>query len=450
MKNCILFSAVGGHDPIANFRDGAVLHICRTYRPKKVYLFLSKEMTERSNADNRYVDSLQRLQKLLNFEIEHIELIKKEDLTEVQLFDTFYQEFETVIKKITGENPDSKILLNLSSGTPAMKSAMEIISTLSTEDITAVQVSTPVRKENFKTELPENYDNEFYWETNEDNKPGYENRCREIHSANLMAKIKKEIIMEHIKNYDYHAANVLAKSINKFLNPIALAMIRAALMRSQLDIEGYKEIAKLNKFDFLPVKNFEILPAFEYTLILEIKRKQRQYADFIRAISPVILDVFAVYLKKACGIDYKNDFCKPNYKGVFYPNIARMNKSELGKKVKECLINGYNIKGAEYKLEEHFYSSSQMLHLIKEFSDSDEIKEAAEKLRDAEQNIRNITAHEIISVSAQTIQQKAGVDAVQIVKYIKLFIENSVYNLKDEYWNSYNDMNEQIIRAILD
>ena len=46
MPERILFSAVGGHDPIANFRDGAILHICRIYRPDKVYLYLSSEMLE--------------------------------------------------------------------------------------------------------------------------------------------------------------------------------------------------------------------------------------------------------------------------------------------------------------------------------------------------------------------------------------------------------------------
>lgn len=68
----ILFSAVGGHDPIANYRDGAILHISRVYRPKKVYLYLSKEMLERSRLDNRYADSLVRLQQSLGFTMDKI------------------------------------------------------------------------------------------------------------------------------------------------------------------------------------------------------------------------------------------------------------------------------------------------------------------------------------------------------------------------------------------
>ena len=101
------------------------------------------------------------------------------------------------------------------------------------------------------------------------------------------------------------------------------------------------------------------------------------------------------------------------------------------------------------ELEKHFYSSAQMLYIIKEFSEDEDIKAAAETLRNVEQNIRNITAHEIISVDEKTIQKKTGTDAVRIVRNIKLFIEKSIYNMKPEFWNSYSDMNEQIIKSIL-
>lgn len=40
----ILFSPIGGSDPIRNFRDGSMLHICRYYLPDKVILYLTGEM----------------------------------------------------------------------------------------------------------------------------------------------------------------------------------------------------------------------------------------------------------------------------------------------------------------------------------------------------------------------------------------------------------------------
>ncbi len=56
MNQTILFSPVGGTDPISqnNYRDGSLLHICRVYKPTKVVLFLSREMLDFHRKDNRY------------------------------------------------------------------------------------------------------------------------------------------------------------------------------------------------------------------------------------------------------------------------------------------------------------------------------------------------------------------------------------------------------------
>ena len=51
----ILFSPIGGSDPIRNFRDGSMLHICRYYLPDKVILYLTGEMYQHHLQDNRYV-----------------------------------------------------------------------------------------------------------------------------------------------------------------------------------------------------------------------------------------------------------------------------------------------------------------------------------------------------------------------------------------------------------
>lgn len=59
----ILFSPIGGTDPISNFRDGAMLHICRIYKPDIVYLYLSKEMCEFQEKDDRYRYCLEQLGK---------------------------------------------------------------------------------------------------------------------------------------------------------------------------------------------------------------------------------------------------------------------------------------------------------------------------------------------------------------------------------------------------
>ena len=55
MKNYVLFSPVGGTDPITHSRDGALLHICRKYKPIKIVLYMSDEILKNHRSDNRYV-----------------------------------------------------------------------------------------------------------------------------------------------------------------------------------------------------------------------------------------------------------------------------------------------------------------------------------------------------------------------------------------------------------
>ena len=88
MRRKILFSPIGGTDPISNFRDGAFLHICRHYQPDKVYLYLSAEMCRFHDDNNRYIYCLTQLGELLGHQFEY-EIIRRDDLEDVQIFDYF-------------------------------------------------------------------------------------------------------------------------------------------------------------------------------------------------------------------------------------------------------------------------------------------------------------------------------------------------------------------------
>lgn len=122
----VLFSPVGSTDPISGEYDGALLHIIRKYRPRKVYLYLLKEICEFEDKDSRYSYCLDRLREHLGYDFE-TEWIRRENLTEVQLFDYFFTEFRDILMRICDENGDAKILLNVSSGTPAIKSALQFL-----------------------------------------------------------------------------------------------------------------------------------------------------------------------------------------------------------------------------------------------------------------------------------------------------------------------------------
>ena len=154
----VLFSPVGMTDPISDCRDGSMLHIARRFRPERVYIYLSQETAAFEEADGRYAGALSLLAEKLGFHVE-VTKISRPDLVDVHLFDEFYDEFEGIIKSIKDENPEAVILLNVSSGTPAMKSALHTIAAMTDDaECIPIQVSTPRKAHNERRYDVKKYD----------------------------------------------------------------------------------------------------------------------------------------------------------------------------------------------------------------------------------------------------------------------------------------------------
>ncbi len=185
-----------------------------------------------------------------------------------------------ISKEKKGE--DDRLLVNMASGTPAMKSALLIMATLAEYRFLPIQVSTPQKKKsNIEHEERQEYDVETNWELNQDNTEDAENRCQEVKCMNLMRLLKLDIIKKHILSYNYKAALEVAKDIKQDLSIFAYKWLETAEARSVLNWK------KMNSV--LPEAN-GILKAvheedkkkvlFEYTLILDLKVKRGEYADF--------------------------------------------------------------------------------------------------------------------------------------------------------------------------
>ena len=121
MSKTYLFSPIGNTDPIKYFYDGSMLHICRYYKPDVVILYLSQEMILHHEKDNRYVRSIELLGEKLGHTFE-VRIIRDEQMVDVQQYDLFYHAFRGIIADIEeGMMPEDTLIVNMASGTPAMK-----------------------------------------------------------------------------------------------------------------------------------------------------------------------------------------------------------------------------------------------------------------------------------------------------------------------------------------
>lgn len=442
MNEKILFTPVGGTDPISstNCFDGAILHICRHYKPDKVIMYMSKEMLENQNKDDRYRYCLNKLCELQHRTMNY-EIIEKNELTKVHEFDFYYEEFRKCISEIYETMDDTdELLLNVSSGTPAMKSGLLVLQTMEEYPAKLIQVATPEKRIN--EHHHKNYDVETLWELDEDNQEDAENRCSEIECPSLQKLKKEEVIKKHVLSYDYRAALTVANTMKEEDTQNYKSYLELAEKRLLLDISAVDRIAQKISFDCIPVKSSAERMLFEYALCMMIKLKKGEYVDFIRAITPILVDLFEIVLKAQCKIDV-NDYCVQLRKkdGTSQRRWAteKLKGTEIGQVLDEAFSGNFKF-GDVY--------SVHIKALIEHFSKDAQLNELVNNLRLVEEKIRNTAAHDIVSVTDKTIEERTGFSADNIMKMIQKLFSYTSIKVKKEYWDSYDLMNQRILERI--
>ena len=440
----ILFSPVGSTDPISGQHDGALLHITRTYRPDLIYLYMSKEMCELEDRDSRYTYCLDKLKELCGMDFK-VQVIRRPELVDVHIFDTFLDEFQQIITGILSENEECELLLNVSSGTPAMKSALQVIAAMSEKNKIPVQVASPKKAYNDSREdVKGEYLVDLQWELNEDNAEDYENRCTVSSSINMAARMKKEIIKKHINAYDYVAALAIAEDMEGFISEDAIRLMKAGVSRLRLDRNTCDKLMAKDSYDIFPFKGREECRIVEYIILQYLKLKKDEYIDFVRGMSPLIFIAVIRIIEKTCGYDLDN---------ITYLDPEMQKEGIFTRKWKPAAESDDDVKAARIIVNVgKFVSNDEAYKLLKIIaSDDKEVLELVKELREIEKLLRNPVAHNIASVSPTVIKEftanksrKNGYSANDIMNMLVKLVRKAGINIKNEDFNSYDRMNREI------
>ena len=359
-------------------------------------------------------------------------------MKDVQDFDFFYYDFrETILKILKDLDSTDTFLLNVSSGTPAMKSGLLVLATLGEFDCKTIQVITPQRGMN--EHIHRDYDVETLWELDEDNQDNFENRCKEVVCPTLSLIKQEEIIKKHLQAYDYAAAVEVASILPTQAAERYMQLLNMAQARVLLDYSKAQKIERQCGVRCFPVRSGNETKYFEYALNLDIKLRRKEYVDFIRGITPIIVDMLELIIMTELKISV-DDYCTTTSAGV-----RKWDREKL-KETKVLTALQKDFKNFDYK---NVYSV-HLVSIINGLSTDADLKKLVQDLRMVEENIRNLAAHEIISVTDDTIKKKTGFTSKAIMDKIKQCFQHSGITIKKEYWNSYDDMNTIIITAMDD
>ena len=200
-------------------------------------------------------------------------------------------------------------------------------------------------------------------------------------------------------------------------------------------------------FSFLRVRQRDLRELVEYLLWLEMKEQRAEYADFIRGITPVIVDLLELHLKRVEKIDILRYCDLRRRKGAAGHTLTRKGLSQTpeGERLLEILDRNWVNSGG---FKDTIYTSVQLAVILEELAGPEDAA-LIHTLREVESKVRNFAAHEIISVTGETLMRRCGHSAEEIMEMLWQLCRAAGCRLPKETRESYRQMNQEICRRLI-
>lgn len=408
----ILISAVGDTDPIRNFHDGPLLHIVRVYRPEKIVLVHS----ERSLT--KHDKLVKALKSIKDYSPEIIQDGGVLPDAQVAIFDEMYDTVSSIVKKYIS---DDEIILNISSATPQIISAMFAVNRISDFNVTAVQVVTPQHKSNEGLRHDNQEDIDTLIETNLDNQSDYENRTLEDTGMKFSLDLTKRNLKALIDNYDYQGALELLKKQKSFSN---IKELRKKLT----------EISDTIKIQGMPDKIFksklsnQAKSALNSYLNIDRNHKQGNIAEVLIRVKSLVEFILEDYLNNHFldVITYKEDG-KPFLNASKYPEILKKFQEDA------------KMRGQEY--HSGYLSLPAYIGILKFFEPNHDLLKHIYKIQEINQ-VRNQVAHSLQAFDRENLTKVSS--AVFASKQILL----ASFDIDNHWFSFYEDLNQEIKKLL--
>ena len=422
----ILISAVGTTDPISNNRDAALLHIARTHRPEKIVLVYSEEMLIKQDLVEKAIFSIEDYHPEVTIE----STILKND--EVYLFDKMYEVMGQIVEKYSGT--DHQLILNLSSGTPQIISALFALNRIKDYNTQAIQVATPKRSANRPyVQLSSDEEKNLFAE-NKDNQKDYENRTIKDEAEKFNQSLIKRHLRNLIASYDYLAAEELVtkKEYNNLLSKKKLSFLRATLNDF---VKVFKTQAILKDIQDYPLTDVE-KKALNYFLMIEVLKERGQVADVLIKSKSYVEFIIEEKIKK----DYP-DLIK--YDGA----LPKLN--EEYKDFEEILdfidLEFKKAKGIENE-EVRIYSPQSTLNLLSYenilafYQVSPDLLKSLKVITSLNSE-RNKVAHGLSEIDGKLVNSKKLNQTIDTLR----FVLQDTFNIEDHYFGYYQKINDKLL-----
>lgn len=407
-----LISCIGDTDPIRNRHDGALLHLARVFRPEKILLIYSERALLKENNILLALNSIEG----------YSPVIKKDERlisnSEVFIFDKMYEILNNVVLKYSRDDED--LILNLSSGTPQMKSALFTINRLNDINVRAYQVITPSHSSNEGIRHDNNLDINYLISTNLDNRKDFEKRILEDKAEKFQKTLIKRTMKDLLNNFDYESLYDLSMR-HRILSRSKMKKI-ISLLQDLTEAVKYQKLLKVvNQTDYCE-KEKKLINSY---LIILLQANRELVSEVLIRSKNIGEYACELYLEK-------------NYPDlIFWKENRPYLNTENYPDIEDRLLNDNDIHyRKEQYLNIHLY-----IKILKELNENEELIENLNKLSGYNQQ-RNKVAHGLSEISASQVNVR------KIVNLCYQIVSECVDLTED--WSKFYDQFNNKISIMLD
>ncbi|MDM8262672.1 type III-A CRISPR-associated CARF protein Csm6 [Ligilactobacillus salivarius] len=402
-----LISCIGDTDPIRNRHDGALLHLARVFRPEKILLIYSERALLKENNILLALNSIEG----------YSPVIKKDERlisnSEVFIFDKMYEILNNVVLKYSRDDED--LILNLSSGTPQMKSALFTINRLNDINVRAYQVITPSHSSNEGIRHDNNLDINYLISTNLDNRKDFEKRILEDKAEKFQKTLIKRTMKDLLNNFDYESLYDLSMRY-RVLSKSKMKKI-ISLLQDLTEAVKYQKLLKVvNQTDYCE-KEKKLINSY---LIILLQANRELVSEVLIRSKNIGEYACELYLEK-------------NYPDlIFWKENRPYLNTENYPDIEDRLLNDNDIHyRKEQYLNIHLY-----IKILEELNGNEELIESLNKLSGYNQQ-RNKVAHGLSEISASQVNVR------KIVNLCYQIVSECV-DLKEDWSKFYDQFNNKI------
>lgn len=451
----VLMGFAGSTDPVRNCHDGPFLHICRQYRPAKVYIMLTEEMEEIDGVEHYYRESIYAHIRDYKPEVEYI----LTGVKDAHHFDVFYQHIENAFASIKEENPKAKILVNISSGTPQIIATFinYYVSNMDTS-LLPIQVATPEKhsnpinkskEKNIDKDVSENMDIHL------EGDPEIKNRNL-TPDLNYFSKTQALAKIEGLLNrYAYDSileleALVLFKEVAVIKKLLQIGQCRKTLKIMEAnalvdelnkhDSRDYRDELKLLGKNGKEISRLQRI--LDYFSLAMIKQETGDISAYVLMLEPLVLQIYLCLLEEIFGKNI-NELFVEKQKDHYLAHLHRFEPA-LQAKIKQEIYRFTDDKPISHALLEiilDYYFNSITESILKQ-EKFKEFQKLVKKLKEG----RNKLAHSISAYSEKDFEKDVGIRSETFNKKMKDFLQAAfVYSgYRKESLEFYQKLNEYI------